>query len=105
MRLGMWIFLATDVIVFGAILGTYLYIRSFTPVWPAPGTIHQIPLGLANTVILLTSGLTAFLALESIKDGNQRNMLIFLGGTFTTRCHLPSDKGRRVVEPVLCQRL
>ena len=37
MRLGMWIFLATDVIVFGAILGTYLYIRSFTPDWPVPG--------------------------------------------------------------------
>jgi cytochrome c oxidase subunit I+III len=93
MRLGMWIFLATDVIVFGAILGTYLYIRSFTPVWPAPGTIHEIPLGLANTISLLTSGLTAFLALESIKEGNQRNMLIFLGSTFTLGATFLAIKG------------
>ena len=82
MRLGMWIFLSTDVIVFGAILGAYLYIRSFTPDWPIPGSIHEIPLGLANTIVLLTSGLTAFLALESIKEGKQRNMIMWLCATF-----------------------
>jgi cytochrome c oxidase subunit I+III len=82
MRLGMWIFLSTDVIVFGAILGAYLYIRSFTPNWPIPGSVHEIPLGLANTIVLLTSGLTAFLALESIKEGKQRNMIMWLCATF-----------------------
>ncbi len=81
-RLGMWIFLATDVIVFGAILGSYLYIRSFTPNWPAPGTIHSVPVGLLDTLVLLTSGLTAFLGLESIKEGKQRNMIIWLCVTF-----------------------
>jgi cytochrome c oxidase subunit I+III len=82
MRLGMWIFLSTDVIVFGAILGAYLYIRSFTPDWPVPGSIHEVPLGLTNTIVLLTSGLTAFLALESIKEGKQRNMIMWLCATF-----------------------
>ncbi|HYW81680.1 MAG TPA: cbb3-type cytochrome c oxidase subunit I, partial [Spirochaetia bacterium] len=93
MRLGMWIFLSTDVIVFGAILGAYLYIRSFTPNWPIPGSIHEIPLGLANTIILLTSGLTAFLALESIKEGKQREMIVWLGATFVLGATFLGIKG------------
>ncbi len=93
MRLGMWIFLSTDVIVFGAILGAYLYIRSFTPNWPAVGSIHEIPLGLTNTIILLTSGLTAFLALESIKEGKQRNMIMWLGATFVLGATFLGIKG------------
>ena len=95
MRLGMWIFLSTDVIVFGAILGAYLYIRSFAPV-PGlrSGPIHEIPLGLANTIVLLTSGLTAYLALESIKEGNQRNMIMWLSATFVLGRHIPGSEGR-----------
>ena len=93
MRLGMWIFLSTDVIVFGAILGAYLYIRSFTPNWPIPGSIHEIPLGLANTIVLLTSGLTAFLALESIKEGKQRNMIMWLCATFVLGATFLGIKG------------
>ncbi len=93
MRLGMWIFLSTDVIVFGAILGAYLYIRSFTPNWPIPGSIHEIPLGLTNTIVLLTSGLTAFLALESIKEGKQRNMIMWLCATFVLGATFLGIKG------------
>ncbi|HVB95150.1 MAG TPA: cbb3-type cytochrome c oxidase subunit I [Nitrososphaerales archaeon] len=93
MRLGMWIFLSTDVIVFGAILGAYLYIRSFTPNWPIPGSVHEIPLGLANTIVLLTSGLTAFLALESIKEGKQRNMIMWLSATFVLGATFLGVKG------------
>jgi len=93
MRLGMWIFLSTDVIVFGAILGAYLYIRSFTPDWPIPGSIHEIPLGLANTIVLLTSGLTAFLALESVKEGKQRNMIMWLSATFVLGATFLGIKG------------
>jgi cytochrome c oxidase subunit I+III len=88
MRLGMLIFLSTDVIVFGAVLGAYLYVRSFTPDWPLPGTIHSIPVGFTNTIILVTSGLAAYLGLQSIKEGLQRNMILWfaaalvLGTTF-----------------------
>jgi len=93
MRLGMWMFLSTDVILFGAILGAYIYIRSFTPNWPIPGSIHEVPLGLANTIVLLTSGLTAYLALESIKEGKQRNMIMWLGATFALGATFLAVKG------------
>ncbi len=82
LKLGMWIFLTTEVVVFGSILGSYLFIRSQVPHWPAPGSIHDIPLGLTNTLILLTSSLTVVLAVHAIREGNQRLLLAGLSSTF-----------------------
>jgi len=93
MRFGMWIFLSTDVILFGAVIGAYLFIRSNAVTWPLPGSIHEIPLGLTNTIVLLTSGLTAFLALESIKEGNQRGLIAWLGVTLVLGATFLGIKG------------
>jgi len=93
LRFGMWIFLSTDVVLFGAVLGAYLFIRANAVTWPIAGSIHEIPLGLANTIVLLTSGLTAFLALESIKEGNQRGMIGWLGVTLVLGATFLGIKG------------
>jgi len=82
LKLGMWIFLTTEVVVFGSVLGAYLFIRSQVPYWPAPGLIHDIPLGLTNTLILLTSSLTVVIAVHAIREGNQRLLLAGLSSTF-----------------------
>jgi cytochrome c oxidase subunit I+III len=83
LRLAMWIFLSSDIIVFGAIIASDLYLRLNSPVaWPLPGSIHDVSLGLILTMILLTSGLTAVLALESVKAGNNRNLIRYLSATF-----------------------
>ncbi len=83
LRLAMWIFLASDVIVFGAIIASDIYLRINSPIaWPLPGSIHDVSLGLILTLILLTSGLTAVLALESAKHGNNRNLIRYLSVTF-----------------------
>ncbi len=83
LRLAMWIFLASDVIVFGAIIASDLYLRINSSVpWPIPGSIHDVTLGLILTVILLTSGLTAVLALEAAKAGKNNNLIRYLSITF-----------------------
>jgi cytochrome c oxidase subunit I+III len=82
LKLGMWIFLSTEIVVFGAIIASYLFIRANMPNWPAPGTIHEISIGLSNTMVLLTSGLTTMLAIQSIRSGNQRGLLLWLTATF-----------------------
>jgi cytochrome c oxidase subunit I+III len=82
LRLAMWIFLSSDIIVFGAILATDIYLRINSPVaWPLPGSIHDISLGLILTIVLLTSGLTAFLGLESARRGNNRALIGYLSAT------------------------
>ncbi|MHC3436902.1 cbb3-type cytochrome c oxidase subunit I [Natrialbaceae archaeon A-gly3] len=80
-KLGVWFFLASDVVVFGAIIGAYVFMRlhwgwtEWTRVpfaaWP----------GLLNTYILLTSSLTVVLALVMAQRQNRRGLLATLGAT------------------------
>ena len=82
LKLGMWVFLSSEVVLFGSFLGAYIFIRAAAASWPAAGTIHDIPLGTANTMILVTSGLTMFLAIQAIRAGDQRKLLTWLAVTF-----------------------
>ncbi|HMD78971.1 MAG TPA: cbb3-type cytochrome c oxidase subunit I, partial [Nitrososphaerales archaeon] len=43
LKLGMWVFLSSEVVLFGSFLGAYIFIRAAAPAWPAPGSIHDIP--------------------------------------------------------------
>jgi len=81
-KLGMWVFLSSEVILFGTLIGAYLFIREAVIGWPLPSTIHNIPLGTANTIILLSSGFTMAMAVLSIRKGNQRGLLLWLMATF-----------------------
>ena len=82
LKLGMWVFLSSEVVLFGSFLGAYIFIRAAAAQWPAPITIHDIPLGTFNTLVLVTSGLTMFLAIQAIRQGNQRGLLGWLAATF-----------------------
>jgi cytochrome c oxidase subunit I+III len=81
-KLGMWVFISSEVILFGSLLGAYIFIRAAVSGWPAVGSIHDIPLGTLNTLILVTSGLTMVLALQAIRKGDQRGLLRWLAVTF-----------------------
>jgi cytochrome c oxidase subunit I+III len=82
LKLGMWVFLSSEVVLFGSFLGAYIFIRAAAPSWPVAGSVHDIPLGTLNTLILVTSGLTMFLAIQAIRGGDQRRMLAWLVTTF-----------------------
>ena len=82
LKLGMWVFLSSEVVLFGSFLGGYIFIRAAAASWPPPGSIHDIPLGTANTIILVTSGLTMFLAIQAIRKGDQQKLLSWLAVTF-----------------------
>lgn len=50
--MGIWLFLASEAMLFGALFSSYALIRTAAPAWPAGGDILNLPLGLVNTVIL-----------------------------------------------------
>jgi cytochrome c oxidase subunit I+III len=79
---GVWLALAGEMILFTAIIGSYLFIRENVPIWPDPASIHNIRLATFNTLLLFSSGMTAFLALHSIRNGNRHGMVGWLGATF-----------------------
>ncbi len=88
MKLGVWTFLASEIILFGVLLGSYFFVRSNSLSWPAVGTVFEIQRGAANTFILLTSSLTAVMALVSAKSGSKSGLVgsllltLVLGSTF-----------------------
>ncbi len=81
-KLGIWTFLGAEVIFFGVLIGSYLFVRTNSAGWPAPNELFSIKNGLAMTFILITSSLTAILALSSARAGNRTGLMVSLAGTF-----------------------
>ncbi len=80
-KLGMWIFLGSDVVLFGAFIGAYVFIRvaSGWYAWePVPDNV--IP-GLMNTYILLTSSFTVVLALVAAEKRSRAGLVASLSAT------------------------
>jgi heme/copper-type cytochrome/quinol oxidase subunit 3 len=51
--LGIWLFLASEVMLFGALFSTYALLRVSAPTWPAGREYLSLALGAANTVVLM----------------------------------------------------
>ncbi|MGD9646554.1 MAG: cytochrome c oxidase subunit 3 [Pirellulales bacterium] len=81
-RLGMWIFLLTEVMFFGGAIGAYCVYRSLHPaVFEAAGHELSKPLGTLNTVVLITSSLTMAMAVLESQTGDRRRLLRWLLAT------------------------
>lgn len=73
---GMWLFLATEVLFFGAIVLAWIYCRHWNqPGFDAGAQKTQLAIGTINTVILLTSSLVYSAGLAFIEAGNRRRLI------------------------------
>jgi cytochrome c oxidase subunit I+III len=79
-KLGMWFFLASDVLVFGAFISAAVFIRVHAG-WRSWGPLPESLPGLINTIVLLTSSFTVILALVAAKRNSRKGLLASLGGT------------------------
>jgi cytochrome c oxidase subunit 3 len=71
-KIGMWLFLATEVLLFGALFIAYaVYLNKFTWQFTAGSSELSIPLGGLNTLVLLTSSLTMALSIAALQRGNK----------------------------------
>ena len=64
-KLGVWLFLASEVMLFGALFSTYIILRTGAVEWPH-GELN-VWLGMANTFILIGSSVTMVMAWASLK--------------------------------------
>jgi heme/copper-type cytochrome/quinol oxidase subunit 3 len=64
-KLGIWLFLASEVMLFGALFSTYIILRVGAPEWPH-GELSVI-FGTVNTIILISSSVTMVMAWASLK--------------------------------------
>lgn len=82
MRLmGFWIFLITDVIIFGTLFATYMVLRDSTAGGPTGSELFEMPGIIAETFILLTSSFTSGLAVLSMNRGDRRGLISWLAVT------------------------
>ncbi|MFQ5908521.1 MAG: heme-copper oxidase subunit III [Thermoplasmata archaeon] len=74
-KAAIWIFLASEIMFFGGIIGASWAVRAASGTWPAPGEILNVPLTALNTFILIASSLVMAEALHAIKQGNQKALV------------------------------
>src|SRR6476660_3306486 len=71
-KIGMWLFLLSDSLTFGALLFAYTYGRISTPDWPTPFHSESIINATVMTAFLLTSSLTMLLAFRASVFGDAK---------------------------------
>ena len=81
-QLGMWVFLVTEAMLFGALFVVYFYDRRLYPdAFASAGGRTELWMGAGNTAVLLVSSLTMALAVEAAKRDLRRELLFRLLST------------------------
>lgn len=80
--LGMWAFLATEVLFFGVLIGAYLdYRLYYSQALIAAASHSKIVFGTINTAALLTSSACMAMAVQSVEAGARKAATLWLGAT------------------------
>jgi cytochrome c oxidase subunit III len=81
-RMGMWLFLFTELILFGGLFIVYAVYRfKFAAEFQLASRELDTFVGTVNTIILLTSSLTVALSIAAIQNGRKAMAQLFLGMT------------------------
>ncbi len=68
-KLGMWVFLASEVMFFTGLIAAYVVLRLSNPAWPGPEGHLNVWMGTFNTFALICSSMTIVMALASMQEG------------------------------------
>src|SRR5258706_13329405 len=79
-KLGIWLFLASEVMLFGALFSAYIILRHGLVDWPR-GEL-SVRLGAINTVLLISSSVTMVMAWASLKLNDFAKSRLYLLATF-----------------------
>ena len=89
-RLAIWWVLASEVVIFGGLIGSYLMHRLGHPEWADAAAVTNTMIGATNTFVLLTSSFTAVLAHQAAEHGDGKKaakyLLFTIGGALTFVC-------------------
>jgi heme/copper-type cytochrome/quinol oxidase subunit 3 len=80
-KLAMWLFLASECLLFGALISTYVLYRGRSVEGPFPHDVFDIPYTSVSAFVLLASSLTMVLALSSAQQGDKGRTRLWLLAT------------------------
>ena len=69
-KLGIWLFLASEVMLFGGLFSGYIFMRLGAEPWMWPHGWLNVPVGTFNTFVLIASSVTVILSWEALKMRN-----------------------------------
>ena len=93
-RLGMWLFLVTEILFFGGLFVAYAVFRTLHPdVFVNSAALLDTTLGAVNTVVLLFSSLTMAWAVRCSQLGQQRGLILCLSLTIASAVLFLGIKG------------
>jgi cytochrome c oxidase subunit 3/cytochrome o ubiquinol oxidase subunit 3 len=77
-KLGMWLFLGSEFLLFGGLISTYMLYRGRVADGPTPGQVFDIPFTSVTSFVLLMSSLTMVLAVAAMARGELRRAALWL---------------------------
>jgi heme/copper-type cytochrome/quinol oxidase subunit 3 len=81
-KVGMWLFLASEVMLFGALFSSYILLRVGHPNWLYGAAKDlSIPLGTFNTLVLITSGITILFSWVALQLNDFGRYKLYMGFT------------------------
>jgi heme/copper-type cytochrome/quinol oxidase subunit 3 len=80
-KLGVWLFLASEVMLFGALFSSYVLLRTGAETWPHGADILDVPLATFNTLVLIASSVTMVLSWASLQMKRFDRYRLFMGLT------------------------
>ena len=81
-RMGMWLFLSTEILLFAVLFTAYALYRFLFPLgFEEASKLAHVTMGATNTVVLITSSLTVALAIHHARKGENRRVVGLLAIT------------------------
>ena len=82
-KLGMWLFLASEVMLFGSLFSSYALLRSGAMSWPDQSSVVNVPLAAVNTLVLIASSVAILRGLAALRGGNVARFRALMAATVT----------------------
>lgn len=80
-KLGVWLFLASEVMLFGALFSSYILLRTGASEWPHGSDVLHVPVATFNTLVLIASSVTMVMSWASLKMKEFSKYRIYMGLT------------------------
>ena len=80
-KLGVWLFLASEIMLFATLFTSYIVLRMGSTSWPWGWDALNVPLATLNTVILIASSVTILLAYAGVYHGDKGAFRKWMGAT------------------------
>ena len=88
-KLALWLFLASEIMLFGTLFTSYIILRTAAPAWPVGWEVLNVPLATLNTFILIASSVTIVTAHSRVQKRDQKGFSAFMALTVLLKAEKP----------------